>query len=112
MIKTKAVAKQQGEDVFCVRSLDVFLAGSKKDHKARWIKNHDLWIADIAGSTRVITPIVMAQMLSWMDVVTGTVYYANGRCATSSNLAIKDGSIVKNDNLAENFLMGLKAVAE
>jgi len=112
MIKTKAVAKTPGEEGFCVRSMDVFLPGAKKDKKERWIADHDLWTADIAGSIRVITPIIMAQWLCWMDAVTGTVYYASGWSATSGALSIKDGSIVKNNEQAVNFLMSLKEVAE
>ena len=112
IIKTKAVAKTPGEEGFCVRSMDVFLAGAKKDKKERWIADHDLWTADIAGSIRVITPVIVAQKLYWMDAVTGTIYNANGWCATSGTLSIKDGSIVKNNEFAVNFLMSLKEVAE
>ena len=81
---------------------------SKKDVKERWIKSHDLWMAEILGQARVITPVVLAGLLQWMDCVTGTVYAPNGWCATSGALSIKDKSIHKNDHLAETMLMNLR----
>ena len=107
-VKTKAVHKKLGEEGFSVRFIDLFLQGAKKEVKAKWISNHDLWLAEILGQMRVITPVVLAGLLQWMDAVTGTVYAPNGWCATSGVLSIKDGSIHKNDYQAELMLMNLR----
>ena len=108
MTKTKAAQKKLGEEGFNVRVIDVFMQLSKKEVKAKWIASHDLWLAEILGQTRVITPVVLAGLLQWMDCVTGTVYAPNGWCATSGALSIKEGSIHKNDLQAECILMNLR----
>ena len=112
MVKTKAAPKKLADESFAVRANDLFQLGAKKDVKTRWIKEHDLWMAEITGQMRVITPVVLSGLLQWCDAVTGSVYSGAGRCASSDVLAIKMSTIYKDDGAAAGHLMRLDGKGE
>lgn len=108
MKKVTATQKIKAEEIFAIVSNQLFTLKTKKETKQKWINTHDLWMAEIDKNLRVITPVILSNQLVWADVVTGTVYYGDGRCASSGVLAININTLYKNIDHATAHLMNLK----
>jgi hypothetical protein len=71
-----------------------FPVGPKSSTKRAWIADKELYLADISGIERVVTPAHIAtdehKTTFLMDAITGTLYRPkDGRCMTSDKLVLK-----------------------
>jgi hypothetical protein len=84
-----------------------FPVGPKSSTKRAWIADKELYLADISGIERVVTPVYIAtdehKTTFLMDAITGTLYRPkNGRCLTSDKLVLK--KYEKADNLDSRLM--------
>ena len=84
-----------------------FPVGPKSSTKRAWIADKELYLADISGIERVVTPVYIAtdehKNTFLMDAITGTLYRPkDGRCLTSDKLVLK--KYEKVDNLDSRLM--------
>lgn len=84
-----------------------FPVGPKSSTKRAWIADKELYLADISGIERVVTPVYIAtdehKTTFLMDAITGTLYRPkDGRCLTSDKLVLK--KYEKVDNLDSRLM--------
>ena len=89
----------------CAAEQYVFRTSSEKKKKSEWIKKHSLWLGDINGEKRVLTPVVCSCKLSWMDAITGSLYTATGLCLTSDDRTLNYKSLMPNQIVGADILM-------
>ncbi len=70
-----------------------FPVGPKNSTKREWIKDRELYLGDISGVERVVTPVYLAtdeyKTTYLMDAVTGTLFRPkDGKCMTSDRLTL------------------------
>jgi len=92
MLKTTRIRKSMEAMVAMANSC--FPVAQKSSTKRAWIADKELYLADISGIERVVTPVYIAtdehKTPLLMDAITGTLYRPkNGRCMTSDKLVIK-----------------------
>lgn len=80
-------------DGMIASSYSCFPIGPKNSSKKNWVKDKDLYLGDIGGIERIITPVYMTTDLNrtayLMDAVTGTLYrLRDGKCMTSDRLIL------------------------
>lgn len=84
-----------------------FPVGPKSSTKRAWIADKELYLADISGIERVVTPVHIAtdehKTTFLMDAITGTLYRPkDGRCKTSDKLVLRNYE--KADNLDQRLM--------
>jgi hypothetical protein len=98
-------ATLQSFQASCADERYVFKTGTDKKKKKEWIDCHSLWLGDIDGVRRVVTPVVCNRKLRWMDAVTGTLYTDSGLCLTSDVRNLNYKSLVSNQKVGAEILM-------
>ena len=86
---------------------DCFPIGPKASSKKQWLEDKELYLGDISGIERILTPVIidtdMNKNVYLMDAVTGTLYKPRGgKCLTSDKLHLK--RFAKPDNLADRLM--------
>lgn len=81
-------------DGMCALSSSCFPIGPKNSSKKAWIKDKDLYLANISGIERIVALVYIATDVEkksyFMDCITGTLYkYPDGRCLSSDTLELK-----------------------
>jgi hypothetical protein len=84
-----------------------FPIGPKSSTKKAWLAGKELYLADISGIERVVTPVHIAtdehKTTFLMDAITGTLYRPkDGRCKTSDKLVLR--KYEKADNLDQRLM--------
>jgi hypothetical protein len=92
MLKTTSIRKSMEGMVAMTSSC--FPIGPKSSTKKDWIKDKELYLGNISGIERIVTPVYIATDVNktafLMDAVTGTLYRPkDGRCMTSDRLVLK-----------------------
>ena len=92
MLKTTSIGKSMEGMVAMTSSC--FPIGPKSSTKKDWIKDKELYLGNISGIERIVTPVYIATDVNktafLMDAVTGTLYRPkDGRCMTSDRLVLK-----------------------
>jgi hypothetical protein len=103
-VKTVEI-KVSSRDVPC--GLNCFVVSGLSKHRKKWVKQHELYEADINAMKRIVTPVTILgdkeKHIYMMDVITGSLYdLVSGRCLTSSQLIMDD--FVFKKNLDEKLL--------
>jgi hypothetical protein len=85
------IRKSVGTSDMCAAFSSCFPVGPKAATKRNWIKDKELYLADISGTERVVTPVYFLtdenRTVYMMDAVTGSVFtIKEGRCLTSDHL--------------------------
>ena len=93
MLKTTQIRKSM--DGMIASSSSCFPIGPKNSSKKNWVKDKDLYLGDIGGMERIVTPVYIATDINktayLMDAVTGTLYRPrDGKCMTSDRLVLKN----------------------
>jgi len=108
MLKPTPIRKSM--DGNCALSSSCFPVGTKSSPKRNWLKNKDLYLADISGKSRVV---VAAHFITdsfkktyLMDCITGTLYKLDGGCLTSDSLRLN--KFTKQEGL-DKVLMKVKS---
>ena len=91
----------------CAATYSCFPIGPKASSKKSWMKDKDLYLADISGMERVVTPVYfltdMNKTVYMMDAVTGSMFVIKGgRCLTSDRLEMH--GFVKEDGLDKRLM--------
>jgi hypothetical protein len=78
----------------CAAAISCFPVGPKVSAKKTWMKDKDLYLADISGIERVVTPVYfvtdMNETIYMMDAITGSMFtLKGGRCLSSDRLEMK-----------------------
>jgi len=89
MLKTTPIRKSM--DGMIASSSSCFPIGPKNSSKKNWVKDKELYLGNISGMERVVTPVYIATDMKktayLMDAVTGTLYRPrDGKCMTSDRL--------------------------
>jgi hypothetical protein len=92
MLKTTPIRKSM--DGLSAMTNSCFPSGPKSSTKRDWIRDKDLYLGDISGIERVLTPVYIAtdehKITYLMDAVTGTLYRPrDGKCMSSDRLILK-----------------------
>jgi hypothetical protein len=100
-------------DGMMAKANECFPIGPKASSKRDWLKDKELYLGDVSGVERVLTPVIidtdMYKRVFLMDAITGTLFkIQGGKCLTSDQLHLK--RFAKPDNL-ENRLMKVKGYA-
>lgn len=98
-MKPLNAVRVESATVLC--STQVFSPAGTREHKARWIREHPLFVGDTELGERVVTPVAILgddkATQYWMDAITGSLYRKDGRCLTSSNIHLTN--VCKKDGL-------------
>ena len=94
-------------DGMMAKANECFPIGPKASTKKAWIEDKELYLGDISGIERILTPVIididMHRNVYLMDAITGTLYKPKGgKCLTSDQLHLKRFS--KPDNLADRLM--------
>jgi hypothetical protein len=97
-------------DGMMAKSHNCFPIGPKASSKQAWLEDKDLYLGDVSGMERILTPVIldtdMHQKIYLMDAITGTLYkIQGGKCMSSDQLHLKR---FKQDNNLANRLMKVK----
>jgi hypothetical protein len=87
----KPIGVRKSISDMCAAAYSCFPVGPKASAKKTWIKGKDLYLADISGTERVVTPVYfltdMEKTVFMMDAVTGSMFaIKSGRCLSSDRL--------------------------
>jgi hypothetical protein len=88
-------------DGMMAKANDCFPIGPKVSSKRAWLEDKELYIGDISGVERVLTPVIidtdMYKKVYLMDAITGTLFkIQGGKCLTSDQLHLKRFAKVNN----------------
>ncbi len=91
----------------CAATYSCFPIGPKSSSKKSWIKDKDLYLANISGMKRVVTPVYFLTDINktvyMMDAITGIMFVIKGgRCLTSDHLEMHE--FVKEDGLDKQLM--------
>ena len=91
MLKTTQIRKSMNGVTAMASSC--FPVGPKSSTKKAWIADKELYLGNISGIERVLTPVYIAtdehKTTLLMDAVTGTLYRPrDGKCMTSDKLVL------------------------
>jgi hypothetical protein len=94
-------------DGMMAKANDCFPIGPKASSKKQWLEDKELYLGDISGIERILTPVIIDidihKNVYLMDAVTGTLYKPKGgKCLTSDKLHLK--RFAKPDNLADRLM--------
>jgi hypothetical protein len=94
-------------DGMMAKANDCFPIGPRASSKRQWLEDKELYLGDIGGIERILTPVIidtdMNKNVYLMDAVTGTLYKPRGgKCLTSDKLHLK--RFAKPDNLADRLM--------
>ena len=94
-------------DGMMAKSNDCFPIGPKASSKRTWLEDKDLYLGDVSGIERILTPVIldtdMHKKIYLMDAITGTLYRVQGgKCMSSDQLHLKR---FKQDAILANKLM-------
>ena len=103
----KPVGIRKSLTEMCAATFSCFPVGPKGSAKRTWIKDKDLYLADISGTERVVTPVYfltdMNKTTYMMDAVTGTMFsIKGGRCLSSDHLVMN--GYIKTDGLDKRLM--------
>ncbi len=103
----KPIGVRKSISDMCVATYSCFPVGPKASAKKTWIKDKDLYLADISGTERVVTPVYfltdMNKTVYMMDAVTGSVFTVKGgRCLSSDHLVMN--GFIKTDDLDKRLM--------
>jgi hypothetical protein len=93
MSELKPVGVRKSISDLCAATYSCFPIGPKLSSKKTWLKDKDLYLADISGIERIVTPVYIAtdehKTTLLMDAITGTLYRPrDGKCMTSDKLVL------------------------
>ena len=91
MLKTTQIRKSM--DGMTAMTNSCFPIGPKSSSKRAWVKDKDLYLGNISGIERILTPVYLATDINktayLMDAVTGTLYRPrDGKCMSSDRLVL------------------------
>lgn len=91
----------------CAATISCFPVGPKGSAKRTWMKDKDLYLADISGTERVVTPVYfvtdMDKTIYMMDAITGSMFsMKGGRCLSSDHLVMN--GYIKTDGLDKRLM--------
>ena len=97
-------------DGMMAKANECFPTGTKSSSRKEWLQDKDLYLGDVSGVERVLTPVIidtdMYKRVFLMDAITGTLFkIQGGKCMTSDQLCLK--RFTKTNNL-ENKLIKVK----
>jgi hypothetical protein len=106
-IKLKAVRVRKSMEAMVAMANSCFPIGPKSSTKKNWIADKELYLGDISGIERILTPVYIAtdehKTTLLMDAITGTLYRPkDGRCKTSDKLVLR--KYEKADNLDQRLM--------
>jgi hypothetical protein len=92
--KLKAVRVRKSMEAMVAMANSCFPIGPKNSTKKNWIADKELYLGDISGIERILTPVYIAtdehKTTLLMDAITGTLYRPrDGKCMTSDKLVLK-----------------------
>ena len=92
MLKTTSIRKSINGMTAMTNSC--FPIGPKSSSKKTWIADKELYLGDISGIERVLTPVYIAtdehRITYLMDAITGTLYrQKDKKCMSSDRLVLK-----------------------
>jgi len=107
MSELKPVGVRKSISNLCAATYSCFPIGPKSSSKKTWLKDKDLYLADISGYERVVTPVYfltdMNKTVYMMDAVTGSMFtIKGGRCLTSDRLEMH--GFVKENGLDKRLM--------
>jgi hypothetical protein len=87
----EALSIGKSMDGMMAKANSCFPTTSKNDAKRQWMEGRELYLGNISGVERVLTPVYfdtdMYKKVFLMDCITGTLFMPNGgKCLTSDQL--------------------------